>query len=83
MEDSWSFRVIVNHLPTLLAERRLKVADAVRATGVSKTTLHMIYNDQSSRIDFDTIDKLCEYLEVGVGDIFEYVEENKAESFKK
>ncbi|MGO3082701.1 MAG: helix-turn-helix domain-containing protein [Psychrobacter celer] len=75
--------MIVNHLPTLLAERRLKVADAVRATGVSKTTLHKIYNDQSSRIDFDTIDKLCEYLEVGVGDIFEYVEENKAESFKK
>ncbi|MGM8872344.1 helix-turn-helix domain-containing protein [Psychrobacter sp. 2Y5] len=45
--------------------------------------MHKIYNDQSSRIDFDTIDKLCEYLEVGVGDIFEYVEENKAESFKK
>ena len=65
--------MIVNHLPTLLAERRLKVADDVRATGISKTTLHKIYNDQSSRIDFDTIDKLCEFLEVGVGDIFEYV----------
>ena len=75
--------MIVNHLPTLLAERRLKVADAVRATGVSKTTLHKIYNDQSSRIDFDTIDKLCEYLEVGVGDIFEYVEESEVESIKK
>ena len=69
------FIMIVNHLPTLLAERRLKVADAVRATGISKTTLHKIYNDQSSRIDFDTIDKLCEYLEVGVGDIFEHVDE--------
>ncbi|MDX1786888.1 MAG: helix-turn-helix transcriptional regulator [Psychrobacter sp.] len=66
--------MIVNHLPTLLAERRLKVADAVRATGISKTTLHKIYNDQSSRIDFDTIDKLCEFLEVEVGDIFEYVD---------
>ena len=77
------FKMIVNHLPTLLAERRLKVADAVRATGVSKTTLHKIYNDQSSRIDFDTIDKLCEYLEVGVGDIFEYVEEKKVEVIEK
>ena len=77
------FRMIVNHLPTLLAERRLKVADAVRATGVSKTTLHKIYNDQSSRIDFDTIDKLCEYLEVGVGDLFEYVTEIEAEDGKK
>ena len=75
--------MIVNHLPTLLAERRLKVADAVRATGVSKTTLHKIYNDQSSRIDFDTIDKLCEYLEVEVGDIFEYVEDIKAKNNEK
>jgi len=68
---------------SLLAERRLKVADAVRATGVSKTTLHKIYNDQSSRIDFDTIDKLCEYLEVGVGDLFEYVAEVEPKDIKK
>jgi putative transcriptional regulator len=75
--------VIVNHLPTLLAERRLKVADAVRATGISKTTLHKIYNDQSSRIDFDTIDKLCEFLEVEVGDIFEYVPDAEDQGLKK
>ena len=77
------YRMIVNHLPTLLAERRLKVADAVRATGVSKTTLHKIYNDQSSRIDFDTIDKLCEYLDVEVGDIFEYIRDDKEENTQK
>ena len=65
--------MIVNRLPLLLAEKRLKVADAVRETGISKTTLHKIYNDQSTRIDFDTIDKLCEYLNVTVCDIFEYV----------
>lgn len=75
--------MIVNHLPTLLAERRLKVADAVRATGISKTTLHKIYNDQSSRIDFDTIDKLCEFLEVEVGDIFEYIPDAEDQDLKK
>lgn len=75
--------MIINHLPTLLAERRLKVADAVRATGVSKTTLHKIYNDQSSRIDFETIDKLCEYLEVEVGDIFEYIKQQEADITEK
>ena len=75
--------MIINHFPTLLAERRLKVADAVRSTGVSKTTLHKIYNDQSSRIDFDTIDKLCEYLEVEVGDLFEYVKEDNEKNTQK
>ncbi|ATW72015.1 hypothetical protein KSH_11785 [Moraxella osloensis] len=39
-----------------------------------------IYNDQSTRIDFDTIDKLCEYLDVKVGDIFEYVPNEKGEN---
>ncbi|QHG10404.1 helix-turn-helix domain-containing protein [Moraxella osloensis] len=72
--------MIVNRLPLLLAEKRLKVADAVRETGISKTTLHKIYNDQSTRIDFDTIDKLCEYLDVKVGDIFEYVPNEKGEN---
>lgn len=72
--------MIVNRLPLLLAEKRLKVADAVRETGISKTTLHKIYNDQSTRIDFDTIDKLCEYLDVKVGDIFEYVPNEKSEN---
>lgn len=56
------------------------MADAVRETGISKTTLHKIYNDQSTRIDFDTIDKLCEYLDVKVGDIFEYVPNRKGEN---
>ena len=72
--------MIMNRLPLLLAEKRLKVADAVRETGISKTTLHKIYNDQSTRIDFDTIDKLCEYLDVKVGDIFEYVPNEKGEN---
>ena len=72
--------MIVNRLPLLLAEKRLKVADAVRETGISKTTLHKIYNDQSTRIDFDTIDKLCEYLDVKEGDIFEYVPNEKEEN---
>lgn len=65
--------MIKSHLPTLMAVRRLKVADVIRATGISKSTMHKIYNEQTSRIDFETIDKLCEFLEVGVGDIFEYV----------
>ncbi|MBD3726236.1 MAG: helix-turn-helix transcriptional regulator [Moraxella osloensis] len=65
--------MIMNRLPLVLAQRRLKVADAVRETGISKTTLHKIYNDQSTRIDFETIDKLCEYLDVQVNELFEYV----------
>jgi putative transcriptional regulator len=69
--------MIISNLPVLLAERRLKVVDVARATSMSKTTLHKLYNEQSTRIDFDTIDKLCELLNVGVGDLLKYVPNHK------
>lgn len=65
--------MIKSNLPVLLAERRLKVADLIRMTDISKSTMHKIYNDQTTRIDFDTMDRICEALGVNVGDIFEYI----------
>ena len=35
--------------------------------------MHKIYNEQTSKIDFETVDKICEALDVGVGDLFTYV----------
>jgi putative transcriptional regulator len=66
------FYMIKSNLPVLLAERRLKVADLIRMTDISKSTMHKIYNDQTTRIDFETIDKICEALDVQVGDLFQY-----------
>ncbi len=63
------------NLPVLLAERRLRVADLVRMTDISKSTLHRIYNDETTRIEFDTLSKLCNVLEVTPGDILKYVPE--------
>ncbi|MPX29830.1 helix-turn-helix transcriptional regulator [Moraxella catarrhalis] len=65
--------MIKYNLILLLAERQLKVADAVLQTGISKTTLHKIYKDESTQIDFETIDKLCDFLGITMGGIFEYV----------
>ena len=73
------FYMIKSNLPVLLAERRLKVADLIRMTDISKSTMHKIYNDQTTRIDFETIDKICEALVVQVGDLFQY-EPNKTGS---
>ena len=65
--------MILCNLPVLLAERRMKVADLIRMTGISKSTVHKIYNEQTSRIDFDTMDNICEALDIEVGDLFTYV----------
>ncbi|WP_333613915.1 helix-turn-helix domain-containing protein [Psychrobacter sp. CLB018] len=42
-------------------------------TDISKSTLHRIYNDETTRIEFDTLSKLCNVLEVTPGDILKYV----------
>ena len=71
--------MIISNLEVLLAERKLKVADLVRSTGINKSTLHKLYNDESVRIDFETIDKICIALDVGVGDllIFKKIDNNQ------
>lgn len=71
--------MIISNLAVLLAERKLKVADLVRSTGINKSTLHKLYNDESVRIDFETIDKICIALNVGVGDllVFKNIDENQ------
>ena len=61
--------MIISNLAVLLAERKLKVADLVRSTGINKSTLHKLYNDESVRIDFETIDKICIALDIEVGDL--------------
>ena len=66
-------------MAVLLAERKLKVADLVRSTGINKSTLHKLYNDESVRIDFETIDKICIALDVEVGDllVFKKIDNNQ------
>ena len=70
--------MINSNLAVLLAERKMKVADLVRSTGINKSTLHKLYNDESVRIDFETIDKICIALNVEVGDllVFKNINEN-------
>jgi putative transcriptional regulator len=64
--------VIVNHLSKLLGERRMKVADLARATGVSGNALYDWYSGRVRRFDADTLDRICTALGVGVADILEH-----------
>ena len=58
------------NLPVLFAQRGLRVADAERESGVNRTTLYRLYNNESSRIDFETLEKLCLFLDCEPKDIF-------------
>ena len=69
--------MIKSNLAVLLAERKMRVADLVQETGINKSTLYKLYNDESVRIDFETIDKICLALNIEVGDLLVYKDDNK------
>ncbi|WP_304459086.1 helix-turn-helix domain-containing protein [Alicyclobacillus sendaiensis] len=60
------------NLAVLLAERGLKIADVWRKTGISRTTLHSLYHNTSTGIQWDTLDRLCSLLRVEPGDLLLY-----------
>jgi putative transcriptional regulator len=59
------------HLSRLMGERRLKIADVVRDTGVSRTALTRLYYEKVERLDLETLELLCRYLDVDISDMLE------------
>ena len=60
------------HLSRLMGERKMKIADVARETGLNRSTVSGLYKEEASRVDLDTIDKLCGLFECQVSDLFEY-----------
>ncbi|MGR5175798.1 helix-turn-helix domain-containing protein [Vibrio mediterranei] len=61
------------HLSTLLGARKLKIADVVRDTGINRSTVNRLFHETNNRVDFETLEKLCVYLECSVGELLEVV----------
>lgn len=64
--------VIVNHLSRLMGERRLNIQDVARGTGLAYSVVHELYHDKTKRYDRTTLNKLCTYFKVPVGNILEW-----------
>lgn len=60
------------HLSRLMGERKLKIADVARDTGLHRNTVTLLYDETAARVDLEAIDRLCTYFKVPVGDLFEY-----------
>ncbi|MGP1411509.1 MAG: helix-turn-helix domain-containing protein [Peptoanaerobacter stomatis] len=58
------------NLATLLAERGLKITKVSQDTGISRTTLTALSSNTSQGIQFDTINKLCQYLKTDINSFF-------------
>lgn len=64
------------HLSRLMGERKLKLADVARLTGLHRNTVTLLYNETAARVDLETMEKLCSLFECKVEDLFEYQPNN-------
>lgn len=64
-------------LDDLIWQYRTNAKEISKATGLSTNTLSKLRNSKSANIGIKTIDKLCEYFDCKVSDLFEYVPDKK------
>ena len=62
-----------SRLSRLMGERRVRIMEVARATGVSRNMLAKLYFDRARRVDLEDMAKLCDYLQCSLGDLFETV----------
>lgn len=56
-----------SNLSTLMGSKRYSMQDVHEKTGLSRGTISSLYNDRASRIDFETITRLCELFDCDIG----------------
>ena len=57
------------NLARLMGERKMKVMDVARETGLHRNTITLLYKETAQRIDLEAIDKLCELFDCEVGQL--------------
>jgi putative transcriptional regulator len=69
--------MIALNLHKIMGEKRLKLADLERLTGVHYSVLSKYYNDKIQRFDRDVLNKICNALKCNVNDLLEFENDNK------
>ena len=61
------------HLSRLMGERKMKIIDVARETGLHRNTVTLLYNETATRVELESIDKLCQLFGCSMQELFEYV----------
>lgn len=54
-----------------MGEKRYSIQDVHERTGLSRTTVASLYHDRATRVDYDTIEKLCGLFGCEINELFE------------
>ena len=55
----------------MMGERKKKIADVARQTGLHRNTITLLYDETANRVELETLDRLCQLFDCSVGDLFE------------
>lgn len=64
------------HLSRIMGERKLKISDVSRDTGINRGTITRLYNETATRVELEVIDTLCGYFDITVAELFERIPQN-------
>lgn len=53
----------------------MKVADVATETELNRSTITSLYKETATRVDLNAVEKLCKLFNCGVGDLFEYIDD--------
>lgn len=67
------------HLSRVLGERRIKISDVARDTGLNRGTLTRLYYETAERVELSVLDTLCTYLKCDLVDLIEYTADGEAQ----
>jgi len=68
------------HLARVMGDKRLKIVDVARDTGINRGTITRMYHDQAERVELEVLDVLCRYLEVEIGELYEFLDDSDENS---
>ena len=64
-------------LRELLEKRGMAQTELQARSGLGYSTINALYHGKTERVEFATLEALCEVLECGVGDLLDHVPEKK------
>jgi putative transcriptional regulator len=64
----------------LLGERKLKISDVARDTGINRGTLTRLYYETTERVELDVLDQLCDYFKVDLSELIERIQPPEAQA---
>lgn len=57
-------------LSTLMGKERYSIQDVHMKTGLARSTVTQLYHDKAKRIDYETIEKLCDLFDCSISELF-------------